>query len=104
MHPFAIFLLIAATVVVQPLVDREILEPSVRNEVEHALAIAPPCAPVPAAGTAGAQVRETLPFATNGMSRTDIAIRLVSEQKSDGRWRVGTNDVTAAAVRLLRAL
>lgn len=88
-------LTIAATVVVQPLVDSDVLEPSVQNEVSHALARAP--APQPS--TLNLQ-----PFPTNGMSRTDIAIRLVSEQKSDGRWFVGTNDVTAAAVDLLRSL
>ena len=35
---------------------------------------------------------------TNGQSRTQVAIRLVSAQKADGRWFVGTNDVTSAAV------
>jgi len=86
-----------AAVVVQPLVDPDVLEPSVRNEVEHALAKAPNCRIVESSN-------RQLPFPTNGMSRTDIAIRLVSEQKADGRWFVGTNDVTAAAVKMLRAL
>jgi len=88
----------AATVVVQPLVDPDMLEPSVRNEVEHALARAPRGKVEKIEGV------ERLPFPTNGMSRTDIAIRLVSEQKADGRWRAGTNDVTAVAVRLLKSL
>jgi len=92
-------LAIAATVVVQPLVDSDVLEPSVQNEVDHALARAPQ----PATGNRQ-PATALLPFPTNGMSRTDIAIRLVSEQKADGRWRVGTNDVTAAAVRILRTL
>lgn len=78
----------------QPLVNEEVLEPSVCNEVEHALARAPTNAPP----------SRILPVDTNGMSRTAIAIALVSSQKSDGRWRVGTNDVTAAAVDLLRSL
>lgn len=86
----------AATVVVQPLVDSDVLEPSVLNEVEHALSRAPDCATTNAV--------RALPFSTNGMSRTDIAIRLVSEQKPDGRWRVGTNDVTSATVELLKSL
>jgi len=87
---------LAASVVVQPLVDADVLEPSVRNEVEHALARAP--APAPA--------RPDLPppFPTNGLNRTEIAIRLVSAQRPDGRWLAGTNDVTAAAVSVLEAL
>jgi len=96
---FAI-LAFAATVVVQPLVDSDVLEPSVRNEVEHALARAPKD------GKSDVQPStfNLQPFPTNGMCRSDIAIRLVSEQRADGRWRVGTNDVTAAAVEMLRAL
>lgn len=87
--------LLAVTLTAQPLVNEDVLEPSVRNEVEHALAMAPTNAP-PAA--------RLLPFPTNGLDRTQIAVRLVSEQKSDGRWLVGTNDVTAAAVELLKSL
>jgi len=94
--PF-IALAFTATIVVQPLVNSDVLEPSVQNEVEHALAKAPNCRIVESSS-------RLLPFATNGMSRTDIAIRLVSEQKPDGRWLVGTNDVTAAAVEILKAL
>jgi len=92
-----IALAIATTVVVQPLVDRDVLEPSVQNEVDHALAKASNCRIVESSN-------RQLPFPTNGMSRTDIAIRLVSAQRSDGRWRVGTNDVTAVAVELLKSL
>ena len=78
----------------QPLVNEDVLEPSVRNEVGHALAMAPTNAPA----------SRSLPFSTNGLSRTQIAIRLVSGQRSDGRWLAGTNDVTAAAVECLQSL
>ena len=54
----------AAVVTAQPLVNEDVLEPSVRNEVRHALSIAPTNAP---AATA-------LPVATNGLNRTQIAI------------------------------
>lgn len=86
--------LLGVALTAQPLVNEEVLEPSVCNEVEHALARAPTNAPP----------SRLLPVATNGLSRTAIAIALVSSQKSDGRWRVGTNDVTAAAVDVLRSL
>ena len=84
----------AAVVTAQPLVNEDVLEPSVRNEVRHALSIAPTNAPVATA----------LPVSTNGLNRTQIAIGLVSAQKGDGRWLVGTNDVTSAAVELLKEL
>lgn len=75
----------------RPLANEDLLEPSVRNEVVYALSRAPTNAP-PAAD---------LPFATNGLSRTAIAVGLVSSQRVDGRWLKGTNDVTTAVVRVL---
>ena len=84
----------AAVITAQPLVNEHVLEPSVRNEVRHALEIAPTNAP---AATA-------LPVVTNGLNRTQVAIGLVSAQKGDGRWFVGTNDVTSATVELLKEL
>ena len=41
---------------------------------------------------------------TNSLTATQKAIRLVSSQRSDGRWFVGTNDVTAVAVEILKNL
>ena len=85
-------MVLAVSITAQPLVNEDVLEPSVRNEVRHALSHAPtnaPAATIP-------------PVWTNGQNRTQIAIRLVSAQKADGRWLVGTNDVTSAAVELLK--
>ena len=87
-------MVVAAIITAQPLVNEDVLEPSVCNEVVHALSLAPTNAPSAAA----------MPLTTNGMNRTQIAIALVSAQKNDGRWFVGTNDVTAAAVELLKEL
>ena len=85
-------LVLAASITAQPLVNEDVLEPSVRNEVRHALSLAPTNAPAAA-----------LPASwTNGQNRTQVAIRLVSAQKADGRWLVGTNDVTSAAVEILK--
>ena len=84
----------AAVITAQPLVNEDVLEPSVRNEVRHALQVAPTNA-LPAT---------MLPTPTNGLNRTQVAIGLVSAQKGDGRWFVGTNDVTSAAVELLKEL
>ena len=89
-----IALAFAAVLTAQPLVNEEVLEPSVRNEVRHALAVAPTNAP---AATA-------LPVGTNGLNRTQVAIALVSAQKGDGRWFVGTNDVTSAVVEVLKEM
>ena len=89
-----IALVFAAVITAQPLVNEDVLEPSVRNEVRHALSLAPTNAPASA----------TLPIPTNGLNRTQIAIGLVSAQNADGRWLAGTNDVTSAATELLKEL
>ena len=94
MMPKTTALALAAVLTAQPLVNEDVLEPSVRNEVRHALSVAPTNAP-PAV---------SLPISTNGLNRTQIAVGLVSAQKGDGRWLVGTNDVTSAAVELLMEL
>ena len=85
---------LAVSITAQPLVNEDVLEPSVRNEVSHALSLAPTNAPA----------ATILPAWTNGQNRTQIAIRLVSAQRADGRWLVGTNDVTSAAVKTLKEL
>ena len=85
-------LVLAVSITARPLVNEDVLEPSVRNEVRHALSLAPTNAPA----------ATILPTWTNGQNRTQIAIRLVSAQKADGRWLVGTNDVTSAAVEILK--
>ena len=96
----------AAVITVQPLVDADVLEPSVQNEVDHALSL------VPTNVVAFVEAPEPLRlycatndvFRTNGATRTEIAIRLVSSQRADGRWLCGTNDVTSAAAEILKGL
>lgn len=94
------FFMLLSVLVAQPLVNNEaVLEPSVLNEVEHAISRAP--------GECSALVEKSdcrLPFATNGLGKTRLAIALVSAQRSDGRWVSGTNDFTAAALRILKEL
>lgn len=90
--------LFGVAITAQPLVNEEILEPSVANEAWHALSRSPTNAP-PA--TAEAQSRAFV--WTNGLSRSAIVVRLVSEQRGDGRWLFGTNDVTAAVVHILKS-
>ena len=150
-------IILAALVQIQPIVSEDVLEPSVRNEVDHALSLAAaamstnspaaptpspiavaatnslPAAPAPrpvtiaATNSPTAAVSTPSPFAiaatnafafvaaptnavpgdifgTNGLSATEIAIKLVSSQRADGRWLSGTNDVTAAAIQILLSL
>ena len=100
-------LLLSVTLTAQPTVSPDVLEPSVQNEVDHARARAPrgrtPQAEATNACTAAMADFARL-YETNGLTATDAAIRLVSTQRPDGRWLVGTNDVTAAAVRILDRL
>ena len=91
----------AAFMVAQPLVDEDVLEPSVENEVAHALAMAPTNHP-PCAVSREEAVAALL--GTNRLDATARAVRLVSSQRADGRWLAGTNDVTSVAVELLDLL
>lgn len=91
--------LLAAVITAHPLANADVLEPSVQNEVDHALDVA---------STNEVQVTEALVgfaalYATNGLNATDCAIRLISTQR-DGRWLWNGADVTPVAVRILRRL
>ena len=90
----------ALTLSVQPLADSEFLEPSIQNEVDHAISIAPVDSPEP--NLPEQLAKDT--FGTNTLDKTSIAIKLVSTQSKDGRWRIGTNDVTHIAVKILESL
>ncbi len=88
--------LFLAVLSAQPLASEDVLEPSIANEVEHALARAATNAPpVRIAGDV---------LDTNGLSKTQMAVRLVSSQNGAGRWMQGTNDVTRLAVEILESL
>ena len=91
-------LILAAAIVAQPLVDADVLEPSVQNEVDHALFRAPTNEVAPSAQS----VAFAALWTTNGASATDRAIALVSSQRNDGRWFHDGKDVTPSAARLLR--
>ncbi len=97
---------LALVIPAQPLVDADVLEPSVRNEVDHALNVAPtnvvPFCRLPADVRLFCTTNDV--FGTNGLTQTDVAIKLISSQRSDGHWRVGTNDVTSAALEILKRL
>ena len=88
---------IAAVITAQPLANPEVLEPSVQNEVDHALSVASTNAvPLTAAGLEFARFH-----ATNGLDATQRAISLISSQR-DGSWYWHGTNVTPVAVRLLR--
>ena len=89
--------ILAATISAQVIGGGDALEPSVLNEVERALMRAP--AETNAVGAVAGDV-----FATNGLSATETAIRLVSLQRGDGRWFVGGTNVTAEAIRILESV
>ena len=90
-------LILLATTLSAPLIaDENFLEPSVQNEVDHALSRAPTNTP---------PITLTGDFlGTNNLSTTAIAIKFVSSQTKDGHWFIGTNDVTAAVIPLLKSL
>ena len=87
----------AVDVAVPALVSDEVLEPSVFNEVRHALAVAA----TNAATNAVAARDFAAYYATNGMDATRRAIDLVSSQR-EGAWHWRGTNVTPVAVRILR--
>ena len=88
--------LTGAALVAQPLVDADVLEPSVQNEVDHALALAS----TNEVAVTRASVDFATLYATNSMTATERAISLVSSQK-EGHWMFAGADVTPVAVRIL---
>ena len=90
--------LLSAALVVQIPADPDgPLEPSVMNEVEHALGRVPECCRTNEP-TAFGDI-----FATNGLSASAIAVSLVSRQDKDGKWMVNGTNATAEAVSILSA-
>lgn len=98
-----------AAMTISPIADGVVLEPSVRNEVDHALETAKARYrgredAWRASSTNAANVAFARLYETNGLNATAKAIALVSSQRADGSWFAGTNEVTAAAVMILRNL
>ena len=83
-----------------PLPNADCLEPSIENEVNHALwrAYAVTNSAVSATNCVPSRANSTLAILRSDLSNTDVAIRLVSTQNPDGRWLDGTNDVTSGVI------
>ena len=82
------------------------LEPSVQNEVDHAVARAEAwlAKAWPAAGTNAVSAARDV-FGTNGLGSADVAIKLISSQKGGGWWITPTNAApTRLAVEILKGL
>ena len=98
-------MLFAATLGVQPLPQPEgPLEPSVQNEVDRAIVLGERwlAAHAPKVG-ACAPVGDL--FATNGLTRDRVAIKLISAQRAGGWWLVETNAApTRLAIQILKGL
>lgn len=97
-------MLFAAAFAVRPLPQADDpLEPSLQNEVDHALARA-------AAWLAARPAETNAPpqgdfFKTNALPRAQIALRLVSAQRGEGWWAMPTNAApTRLAVEILKGL
>ena len=114
--PFAALSAWAATFPVRTLPQEEgPLEPSVQHEVDHAVdraerwlaayaRTAAPAAAAVATNAAPVAVPGDL-FATNGLSRGAVALKLVSSQKGAGWWLTPTNSVpTRVACDILKGL
>ena len=111
-------ILFAASFGIQPLPQPDgPLEPSVQNEVDHAVSLgerwlaAVASARRPCQGTnvaAAASARRPYQgdlFATNGLTRERIAVKLISAQRAGGWWLMETNAApTRLAIEILKGL
>ncbi len=101
-------ILIAAVLGIQPLPQPDgPLEPSVQNEVDHAVALGERwlAARAPAGGFAVTNAPAGDLFSTNGLTRERIAVKLISSQRAGGWWLMETNAApTRLAIQILKGL
>jgi len=100
--------IVAATFSVKPLPQAEgPLEPSIQNEVDHAIDRGEAWLVrqrLPAPATNRVETACDL-FATNGLTREKIALKLISAQRGEGWWVTSTNAApTRLAVTILKGL
>lgn len=80
------------------------LEPSIQNEVDHAVSIGERWLASHASAACTNLPSGDL-FATNGLTRERVAIKLISSQRSGGWWLVETNSApTRLALEILKGL
>ncbi len=104
--------IVAAAFQVRPMPRQDgPLEPSIQNEVDHAVDRAEAWLARQTNLVSMARVATTNTvdvarlFATNGLTREKIALKLISSQKGEGWWIVSTNAApTRAAVEMLKGL
>lgn len=101
-HQFALFAAVALTLGSLHASTGEAIEPSIKNEVDHAMSIAKFAAPP------DAETRAVVEDLVKGKNGTDAAIALVSQQRAGGSWLLVKDgrkiDYTAAAWLKLREL
>ena len=99
-------ILFAATFGIQPLPQPDgPLEPSVQNEVDHAIAKGERWLAAHDPAVAGRPPCQGDLFATNGLTRERIAIKLISSQRAGGWWLMETNAApTRLAIEILKGL
>ena len=99
-----------AAIEIGTIASEDVLEPSIQNEVDHALSRSSVFDNPVTNATASASSTNSMSFAhipsswTNGLSATEKAIKLISLQNAEGRWFDGTNDVTRSVREILNLL
>lgn len=110
---FVLAILFAATFGVHPLPQEDgPLEPSIQNEVDHAVSLGerwlgrfPASAFTNAPALKMDAQARALAATTNGLSREKIALTLISSQRGEGWWTTPTNVApTRLAVEILKGL
>ena len=106
-----LFALLSFVINIKPIADGHRLDESLLNEVEHAIDRSEKNQKERAhvkktkkSEFRAPQKTEADFFGTNSLNASQIAIKIVSMQQSDGQWRINGTNVTDAAVGILKSL
>lgn len=108
--PISLTMAAFAAIEIGTITSEDVLEPSIQNEVDHALSRSSAFDEPVTNALTGASSTNFMSFVhipsfwTNGLSATDKAIKLISLQNAEGRWFDGTNDVTRSVRAILQNL
>lgn len=81
------------------------LEPSLQNEVDHAISLGEQWLAGGVVTNVPFSVGEVALFATGSLTRADIAVKFISSQRGEGWWVTSTNTApTRLAIEILKGL
>jgi hypothetical protein len=106
-----LFAVLSFVINIKPIADGHRLDESLLNEVEHAIDRAERKQKEMSLHKKTKVLEFPAPqktvgdlFKTNSLNASQIAVKIVSMQQSDGLWRINGTNVTSVAVGILKSL